>query len=215
MLRSCGALLLLAAIALTYTSLASAAEPALNISGIYAADDSVCIDFQLRHAITPEILDEVREGVPLEIVFRIEVWRESFWFDRTIAATTISCIFRYDNWDTVYCVTKAHEGVASRESIRSGSIGEIVHKTCVYSGLRACEVSKIKPDKNYFVVVRSEIKSLSAERVREIESWLKGKDRHEDDEGGGFLDLVASAFESERQTVESTKQYFSLPSISR
>jgi hypothetical protein len=214
MLRSCRALLLLAAVALIYTTPASAADPTLNISGIYAADDSVCIDFQLRDAVTTEIMDEVRGGVPLEIVFKIEVWRESFWFDRTIATSAISCIFRYDNWDTVYCVTKERMGVASRDLIRSGSIGEIVHKTCVYTAHKACHVSKIRPDKNYFVVVRSEIKSLSAERVREIESWLSGKERHED-EGGGILDLVASAFESERQTVESTKQYFSLPSISR
>ena len=214
MLRSCGALLLLAAIALAYTTHASAAEPTLNISGIYAVDDSVCVDFQLREAVNAEVLNEVREGVPLEIVYRIEVWRESFWFDRTIATTTISCIFRYDNWDTVYCVTKTHEGVASREAIRSGNIGEIVHKSCVYTGLSTCEVSKIKPDKNYFLVVRSEIKSLSAERVREIESWLRGDDS-EQDEGGGLLDLVVSAFESESRSVESTKQYFSLPSISR
>ncbi len=214
MLRSCSALLLLAAVALTYTIPASAAEPAINVSGIYAVEDSVCVDFQLRDAVTTDIMREVRDGVPLEIVFKIEVWRESFWFDRTVATSTISCIFRYDHWDTVYCVTKEREGVASREAIRSASIGEILHKTCVYTGLRTCAVSKIKPDKNYFVVVRSEIRSLSAERVREIESWLSGKDRRED-EGGGFLDLVASAFESERQTVESTKQYFSLPSISR
>jgi hypothetical protein len=214
MLRSCGALLLLAAAVLTYTTLASAAEPTLNISGIYAEEDSVCVDFQLRDAVTAEIMNQVRSGVPLEIVFKIEVWRESFWFDRTIATSTISCIFRYDNWDTVYCVTKAHEGVASREPIRSGSMGEILHKTCVYTGHKTCEVSRIRPDKNYFLVVRSEIRSLSAQRVREIESWLSGKDRPED-EGGGFLDLVASAFEHESQTVESTKQYFSLPSISR
>jgi hypothetical protein len=214
MLRSCRALLLLAALALIYTTPASAAEPSLNISGIYAFEDSVCIDFQLRGAVTTEIMEQVRGGVPLEIIFRIEVWRESFWFDRTVATSTISCIFRYDNWDTVYCVTKAHEGLASSDLIRSGSIGEIVHKTCVYTAHRACPVSKIRQDKNYFVVVRSEIRSLSAERVREIESWLSGKDEHED-EGGGILDLLASAFESERQSVESTKQYFSLPSISR
>jgi hypothetical protein len=207
-------MLLLAAAALAYTTPASAAEPTINVSGIYAVEDSVCIDFQLRDAVTTETMSEVREGVPLEIIFKIEVWRESFWFDRTIATTTISCMFRYDNWDTVYCVTKAREGVALREPIRSGSIGEILHKTCVYTGLKTCSVSKIQPDKNYFVVVRSEIKSLSAERVREIESWLSGKDRHED-EGGGLLDLIASAFERGSQSVESTKQYFSLPSISR
>jgi hypothetical protein len=214
MLRSCSALLLSAALALICMATAPAAEPALSISGIYAVEDSVCIDFQLRDAITAETMHQVRDGVPLEIVFKIEVWRESFWFDRTIATSTISCIFRYDNWDTVYCVTTAHEGVALREPIRSGSIGEILHKTCVYTAHKVCEVAKIKPDKNYFIVVRSEIKSLSAERVREIESWLSGKDRMED-EGGGLLDLVASAFERESRTVESTKQYFSLPSISR
>jgi len=214
MLRSCGALLLLAVVVLTYTVPASAAEPTINVSGIYAVEDSVCLDFQLRDAVTTEVMEEVRDGVPLEILFKIEVWRESFWFDRTIATATISCTFRYDNWDTVYCVTKAREGVALREPIRSGSMGEILHKTCVYTGLRACSVSRIRPDKNYFVVVRSEIRSLSAERVREIESWLSGKDRRED-EGGGFLDLVASAFERESLSVESTKQYFSLPSISR
>ncbi|MGD9403142.1 MAG: DUF4390 domain-containing protein [bacterium] len=212
MLRSCCALLLLAAVALTCTTPAYAAEPALNISGIYAVEDSVCIDFQLRDAVTAEIMNQVRDGVPLEIIFKIEVWRESFWFDRTIATSTISCIFRYDNWDTVYCVTKAHEGVALREPIRSGSIGEILHKTCVYTEHKICEVVKIRPDKNYFVVVRSEIRSLSAERVREIESWLSGKDRHED-EGGGLLDLMASALGRESRSVESTKQYFSLPSI--
>lgn len=214
MLRSCRALLFLVAVALLYTTPTSAAEPTLNISGIYADGDSVCIDFQLRDAVTIDIMEQVRGGVPLEILFKIEVWRESFWFDRTIATSAISCIFRFDNWDTVYCVTKTHEGVASSDLIRSGSIGEIVHKTCVYTAHKACPVSKIRPDKNYFVVVRSEIRSLSSERVREIESWLSGKDRHED-EGGGILDLVASAFESGRQSVESTKQYFSLPSISR
>ena len=214
MLRSCCALLLFAAVALTFTTQASSAEPTINVSGIYAVDDSVCVDFQLKDAVTTAIMEQVREGVPLEILFKIEVWRESFWFDRTIATSTISCIFRYDNWDTVYCVTKAREGVALREPIRSGSIGEILHKTCVYTGLRTCSVSRIRPDKNYFLVVRSEIKYLSAERVREIESWLSGKDRHED-EGGGLLDLVASAFERESKSVESNKQYFSLPSISR
>ena len=214
MLRSCCAMLLFAAMALTLTTQASAGDPAINVSRIYAFEDSVCVDFQLRDAVTTDIMAQVREGVPLEIVFKIEIWRESFWFDHTIATSTISCIFRYDNWDTVYCVTKAHEGVALREPIRSGSIGEILHKTCVYTGHRTCLLSKIRPDRNYFLMVRSEIRSLSAERVREIESWLSGKDRHED-EGGGLLDLVASAFERDNQTVESTKQYFSLPSISR
>jgi len=214
MLRSCGALLLLAAVLPTCVASATAAEPILNISGIYADDDSLCIDFQLRDAVTTETMKRVRDGVPLEIVFKIEVWRESFWFDRTIATSTISCVFRYDNWDTVYCVTKQHEGIASREAIRSGSIGEILHKTCVYTGLKTCEISRIKPGRNYFVLVRSEIKSLSAERVREIESWLSGKDPHEERDGG-LLDILASIFEHRSLTVESAKQYFSLPSISR
>jgi len=195
-------------------STAWAGEPALNISRIYAADDSVCVDFQLKDAVTSEVMEAVRQGVPLELVFKIEIWRESFWFDRTIATATVSCIFRYDNWDTVFCITRMHEGVAQREMIRSGSIGEIIHKTCVYSGLKACEVSRIRPDKNYFLVVRSEIKYLSAERVREIESWLSGKDPEEAG-SGGMLDLILSAFGSESRTVESGKQYFSLPSISR
>jgi hypothetical protein len=214
MRRSFAALLVFLAVAANFTSSASAGEPTLSVSRIYALEESLCIDFQLKDAITTEVMDQVREGVPLEILFKIEVWRESFWFDRTIATAAVSCVFRYDNWDTVYCITRSHEGVALRETIRSASIAEIIHKTCVYNALRTCGLDKIKPDKSYFVVVRSEIRYLGAERVREIESWLSGEDPRED-EGGGLLDLVVSAFGAETKSVESTKQYFSLPSISR
>jgi hypothetical protein len=213
-MRGPTALLVLTGAVLMVTSPAVAAEPALNISGIYTIGDTVCLDFQLKDAVTADVMERVREGVPLEIVFKIEVWRDRFWFDRTIATAVVSCIFRYDSWDTAYCITKAREGSALREAIRSGSMGEIVHNTCVYTGLKTCSVAGIRPDKNYFVVVRSEMRYLSAERTGEIESWLRGEDPGED-EGGGLLDLILGAFGARSKSVESRKQYFSLASISR
>jgi hypothetical protein len=213
-MRGSAALLVLAGAVLMLTLPASAAEPMLNISGIYAVGDTVCLDFQLKDAVTADVMEKVREGVPLEIVFKIEVWRDRFWFDRNISTAVLSCLFRYDSWDTVYCVTKAREDIALRETIRSGSIGEIVHKTCVYMGLKTCSITRISPEKNYFVVVRSDMRYLSAERIREIESWLTGKDPDED-EGAGLLDLIVSAFGRKSISVESRKQYFSLASISR
>jgi hypothetical protein len=79
--------------------------------------------------------------------------------------------------------------------------------------MKTCRLNKLRPGGAYYVTISAEIEALSAERIREIDSWLGGEATEEKSEGGGMLGFVIGLFTSGSKTAETRSNMFSLEGL--
>ncbi len=201
--------ILLVGTGLIFSSMGLASTPILKVTDVYVQDGYVCVDFYLKNAIDGELLTSIRNGVPALLSYRIDVWNDrSNWFDKLISTVTYSFKVSYDNWDTLYCIYDGSE-------IRTvQSPAQLVHTLCNQKGVKACLAEYLDTTGSYYVTIGAEVRSLGAETIREVESWLGGKDEN-DNSRGGLLDLVIGLFTSKSKTVQAKSYSFRLQGISR
>ena len=108
------------------------------------------------------------------------------------------------------------DGVAHdrQEIISAGDVAELVHLVCNQQRMKTCRLNMLDRGRSYYVTISAEIEALSAERIREIESWLGGEERAEKSEGGGMLGFVIGLFTSGSKTAETKSNMFSLEGLS-
>lgn len=183
------------------------ATPDLSLARIYDEDAYLCIDFRLRNAIDKEILESMHDGVPTLLRYQVNVWKDrSSWYDKLINSVSFSYKVHYDNWDTLYCVTPLE--TLQDERIGAGDVAELIHLVCNQQRMKICPIGALDSLSDYYVTISAEIRSLSAERVKEIDSWLGGG--AEADDGGGMLGFVLGLFTSRSQTAETKSDSFTL-----
>ena len=198
--------------ALLYASGIACADPLLSVMRLYEESDYLCVDFYLKNAIDKEMVDALRDGIPTLLTYRIEVWRQRVnWYDKLIRTIRYSFKVHYDPWDTLYCVSGYHQG--KEEQTNMTEVAELIHLCCNQKGMRTCQISEIDPDAFYYVTIAAEIQSLSAERLREVESWLGGEESN--DGGGGLLGFVMGIFSSKAKRAETKSNVFSLEGLFR
>jgi hypothetical protein len=183
------------------------ATPHLSLARIYDEDAYLCVDFRLRNAIDKELLDSMHDGVPALLRYQVSVWKDrSSWYDKLINNVSFSYRIHYDNWDTLYCVTPLE--TAQEERIGAGDVAELVHLVCNQQRMKICPIGALDSLSDYYVTISAEIRSLSAERVKEIDSWLGGGGEKE--ESGGMLGFVLGIFTSRSKTAEAKSTSFTL-----
>jgi hypothetical protein len=183
------------------------AAPHLTVNGVYGEEGYLCIDFQLRRAVDDQLLESMRNGVPALLKYEVGVWRDrSRWYDKHVRTTTFVYRIHYDNWDSLYCVSRLREH--SEEQIGAGGAAELIHLVCTQQRMQICPLGDLDKLASYYLTVSAEIRSLSAERVREIDSWLGGGDDAKE-AGGGLLGFVIGMFTSNSKSTEVKSWEFS------
>ncbi len=206
----CYLLALLAAI-LLLTPGRAWSEPRLTLSDIYNDDGYLCIDFRLYEGIDTDLLRDLRDGIPALLRYRVDVWLDrSSWYDKLITSASFSYRINYDNWDTLFCIT-TFDGDPERR-IGTTDVAELIHLVCNQQRMEICPLNILDSLADYYVTVSAEIRSLSADRVREIDSWLGGD---EDDKGGGLLGFIVGLFGSRSKTAKTRSHVFNLRGLSR
>jgi hypothetical protein len=97
---------------------------------------------------------------------------------------------------------------AQQERIGAGDVAELIHLVCNQQRMKICPIGALDSLSDYYVTISAEIRSLSAERVKEIDSWLGGGT--EKAESGGMLGFVLGLFTSKSQTAETKSNSFNL-----
>jgi hypothetical protein len=188
------------------------ADPLLSVMRLYEESEHLCVDFYLKNAVDRDIVTGLRDGIPALLTYKIDVWRQRLnWYDKLVKTVKYSYRMHFDTWDTLYCVSCVHED--KEEETKLSEVAELIHLVCNQKGMRACQIDNMDPDSYYYVTIAAEIQSLSAERVREIESWLGGEERKE--AGGGLLGFVMGLFSSNTKRAETRSNVFSLEGLFR
>ncbi len=201
-------MLLLLSVVLATAGTASA-TPHLAVSGIYGEDEYLCVDFRLRNAIDKDLLESMHNGVPTLLRYKVDIWLDrTSWYDKLVESVSFAYKIHYDNWDTLYCVSNLRETAEDR--IGAGDVAELIHLVCNQQRMRVCPISLLDSLSDYYITVTAEIRSLSAERVKEIDSWLGGSGEEAEEAGGGLLGFVIGLFTSKSKTAETKTDSFSL-----
>jgi hypothetical protein len=189
----------------------AAATPHLSVSRIYGEDNFLCIDFYLKNAIDRDLLGSMRNGVATLLRYRVDVWLDrANWYDKLVNTVAFSYRINYDNWDTLYCVDANREAAAERITV--GDVAQLIHLVCNQQRMKVCPISLLDSISPYYVTISAEVTALSAERVREIDSWLGGGEEKES--SGGVLGFVIGLFKSGSKTAETKSDVFSLRGLS-
>ena len=76
-----------------------------------ARDGQVLVSFELSEGFTAQVRDEIQSGLPTTFAYDVELRRGvSTWFDRTLAAVTITVTVRFDNLTRRYQLSRAVDG---------------------------------------------------------------------------------------------------------
>jgi hypothetical protein len=186
---------------------AAPAPPHISVEDIYSQDNYLCIDFRLRNAMEETILESMLNGVPALLQYEVGVWKNrSSWYDKLVRTKTFAYKMHYDNWDSVYCVSNLRD--RTNERIGAGSKADLIHLVCNQQRMQVCPLGDLDALASYYITISAEIRSLSAERVREIDSWLGGGDESEE-AGGGLLGFVIGIFTTKGKTAETRSWIFS------
>lgn len=204
--------LCLAGIALAMAVPIASAAPLLNILNIYEEEEYLCVDFYLKDALDRELIQAMRNGIPTLLSYQVDVWLDrANWYDKLIKSVRYSYRMNYDNWDTLYTVDAVAE--EQQEVISACDVAELVHLVCNQQRMKTCNLGMLGRGRSYYVTISAEIEALSAERIREIDSWLGGDESKEKSKGGGMLGFVIGVFTSGSKTAETKSNIFSLEGL--
>ena len=170
------------------------------------------MDFYLKDALDRELIQAMRNGIPTLLSYQVDIWQDrSNWYDKLVKSVRYSYRMNYDNWDTLYTVDAVTE--ERHEVISAGDVAELVHLVCNQQRMKTCKTGILEHSRSYYVTISAEIEALSAERIREIDSWLGGDETKEKSGGGGMLGFVIGVFTSGSKTAETKSSMFSLEGL--
>lgn len=76
-----------------------------------ARDGQVQVSFDLSDGFGPDVRDAIQSGLPTTFSYEVELRRgTSTWFDRTVAAVTITATVRFDNLTRRYLMSRTLDG---------------------------------------------------------------------------------------------------------
>lgn len=76
-----------------------------------ARDGQVLVSFELTDGFTAEVRDEIQSGLSTTFAYELELRRGApTWFDRTLAAVTVTATVRFDNLTRRYQLLRLVDG---------------------------------------------------------------------------------------------------------
>jgi hypothetical protein len=95
------------------------------------------------------------------------------------------------------------------EIIHAGDVAALVHLVCNQQRMKTCPLAMLDRTRSYYVTISAQIEALSAERIREIDSWLGGEREEHEARKGGMLGFVIGLFSSKSRMAETKSAVFS------
>jgi hypothetical protein len=160
------------------------------VERIAANADHLVVDLALEHLLDPATEEVLERGIPVTLVWEVEVWRErSAWFDRLEAVSSVTCKLQRDAWDEVYVLRES----GGREEI----FVDLVEARSAIERRAAVSIAPLNlltEDDAYYLVVNAALKPLTVEDVDELEGWLSGEIKSGRQHGFGILGLPKALF---------------------
>ena len=133
----------------------------------------VWADVSFTNMFDERVEESLLRGVPATLQIRVDLWRSrTAWFDRVERTFEGQIRIRYEVWRDKFIVQRAGSEelvFSSLDSVRAALARPIPVPIASISSLRA--------GPEYYLVVSSTLRPLSAEDVEELEEWLSGDPR--------------------------------------
>jgi hypothetical protein len=173
------------------TAAADDDEPiAVRVERIAAAEDDLIIDLAVDHLIDPSTERVIERGIPVTLVYEIEVWRErSAWFDRLESAHHLAYKLQLDVWDEVYKIRNSEGGERAFADLAAAQTAIERQESVPIAPLES-----LKDDEAYYLTIEVALKPLTVEDVDELEGWLSGEVKSGRRRGIGILGLPKALF---------------------
>jgi hypothetical protein len=120
-----------------------------------ARDGQVVVSFELSEGLTEDVRDAIQSGLPTTFSYELELRRgTATWFDRTIAAVTMSATVRFDNLTRRYQMSRTLDGRV--EDARPTEDQDAVRRWMTrFEHVPLSTTSALEADGEYYVRVRA------------------------------------------------------------
>jgi hypothetical protein len=127
-----------------------------------ARDDRLLVSFAMKDGFTDAVREAISSGLTTMFIYDVELRRSAaVWFDRTIAAATISASVRFDNLTRRYQVTRMLDGRV--EDSRMVDDADVVEKLMTeFEKLALFSTGTLEPSAEYYVRVRARMRPRNA-----------------------------------------------------
>ena len=125
-------------------------------------DGQVFVSFELTDAFSDEIRAAIRSGLPTTFSYDVELRRAiKFWFDRSVASTTIAASVRYDNLTRRYHLSRTQDGrVEASEVVEAEETARDAMTT--FDRVPLFSSTPLEANSEYYLRVRAQTRPRSA-----------------------------------------------------
>jgi hypothetical protein len=153
------ALPLLALIAVAPLLLGAAGD-AVRVTPL-ARDGQVYVSFSLDGGLTPDMRETIRSGLQTSYGYDIELRRGvTIWFDRTLAATTVTATVQFDNLTRRHQLSRSIDGRVDAAEVTE-SDEEVGRWMTSFERLPLFSTADLEPNAEYYVRVRARTRPRS------------------------------------------------------
>jgi uncharacterized protein DUF4390 len=120
-----------------------------------AREGRVMVSFQLSEGFTDDVKTTIHSGLMTTFAYNVEIKRgAAFWFDRTVAAASVSASVKYDTLTRKYSVTRALDGrMEGAESTENeAAVRDMLTK---FERLPLFSSAGLEPNAEYYLRVRA------------------------------------------------------------
>lgn len=161
---------------------ASRAADPLALEDLGVRQGMVTATVRLTEGFDAETRTSVERGLPITVRFTAELWRKRrLWFDKQIDSRVRSFRVRYDPGEKLYSVSGA-DRYRVRETFQS------LDAALERLSPRVLDVyprAGLKDGSTYYVTVEMAIQPLTVEEFRELDGWISGRIRGDEDGNDG------------------------------
>jgi len=170
-LRRARWLLAFAVLVLSARSLAAQRAPRIELR---SPSSSVNATVAARDVLLDTSFDQLlRNGFPVRLQFRVEVWTSGRWFDEVVDRVEWDIIVRFDQVDRAYeVVRRTREGIASL-----GSYSAFADARAATELAHMPTLTLPAAGRQGYVTVQVDVQTLDISDLAEMQRWLQGEAR--------------------------------------
>jgi len=167
----------LLAILLAMPLLLGAAGDTVRVTPL-AKDGQVYVSFSLEGGLAPDMRETIRSGLQTTYAYDLELRRGvAIWFDRTLAATTVTATAQYDNLTRRHQLSRAIDGRVDAAEVTE-SEEEVGRWMTSFDRLPLFSTSDLEPNTEYYVRVRARPRPRSTWSPLSLWPWGGGQWGH-------------------------------------
>jgi len=129
----------------------------------FVKDGQVHVSFKLVNGFTEDLWAAIHSGLPTTITYQIDLRRQAFPFDRTVASATVAASAQYDNLTCHHTLPRKVDGRGEERRITEDENGVRAWMT-EFERLPLFSTDGLEANEEYYVRVRA--------RTRPRTSWL-------------------------------------------